>query len=184
MTIVKCIFSQHFLVSRCLSLIFSTHEETAAEVEEEDEEPTPINGVYAMSRSPSQPTQSLSSSTSPVTHSPSQSASSSMPSIRKGKRQRKPTEIAESGQKPKGAPDTIDLAIVEALKQIQPQRAQPEPESDEEDLFGRQVAATLRRLGGQAKAFAKVQIQETLMEAEFGPTQDHQLDDSSIQYLH
>ena len=107
-----------------------------------------------------------------------------MPSIRKGKRQRKPTEIAESGQKPKGAPDTIDLAIVEALKQIQPQRAQPEPESDEEGLFGRQVAATLRRLGGQAKAFAKVKIQETLMEAEFGPTQDHQLDDSSIQYLH
>lgn len=34
---------------------------------------------------------------------------------------------------------------------------------DEDELYGRQLAATLRRLPGQKKAFAKVQIQKSVM---------------------
>ncbi len=38
---------------------------------------------------------------------------------------------------------------------------------DEDELFGKQLAATLRRLSGRQKAYAKMQIQKVLLEIEY-----------------
>ena len=45
-----------------------------------------------------------------------------------------------------------------------------EDTSDEDTLFGLQVAATLRRLTSKQKATAKIRIQQVLLEIEF-PTE-------------
>ena len=38
---------------------------------------------------------------------------------------------------------------------------------DEDDLFGRQIAATLHRLSNKQKAICKLQIQQVLLNVEF-----------------
>ena len=44
-------------------------------------------------------------------------------------------------------------------------------QEDEEELYGRQLAATLRRLSGRQKAYAKMQIQKVLLEIEYPETE-------------
>jgi hypothetical protein len=51
-------------------------------------------------------------------------------------------------------------------------------------VFGRQIAANLRRLDGHGKAICKLKIQQLLMEAELGSLDEyHQVYGSSSQYL-
>ena len=55
--------------------------------------------------------------------------------------------------------------IISSLKSISEKREQRR--DDEDELFGRQVAATLRRLTSRQKAQAKLRIQQTLVDVEF-----------------
>ena len=61
--------------------------------------------------------------------------------------------------------DLIDGLLIQTLGQIN-----TETKDDEDNLFGRQVSATLRRLSRHQKAIAKLQIQSVLLNVEFpGP---------------
>ena len=55
--------------------------------------------------------------------------------------------------------------IISSLRSIGDKRAQRQDEEDE--LFGRQVGATLRRLSNRQKSQAKLRIQQILMDVEF-----------------
>ena len=66
----------------------------------------------------------------------------------------------------------MELAIIENLKQLQEKHSHHDEESDEDGLFARQIAATLRRFTYQQKAVAKVRIQQVLMDIEFGSPYD------------
>jgi hypothetical protein len=61
---------------------------------------------------------------------------------------------------------------------------QPEPESDKDGLFGRQIAANLKRLEGQTEALCKLKIQQILLEAECGSSLPEYQAHGSGQYLH
>lgn len=64
--------------------------------------------------------------------------------------------------------DELDEAILKSLKDIQERNAQQrEQQETEEELFGKQVAAVLRRLTARQKAIAKLHIQQILTEIEF-----------------
>ena len=58
--------------------------------------------------------------------------------------------------------DSIDDSILKRLINVQERQKQ-----DEDQLFGLQVAATLRRLTNRQKADAKLKIQQVLLEVEF-----------------
>ena len=62
--------------------------------------------------------------------------------------------------------DEIEVMILKSLKDMQERRVQRNME-DEEELFGRQIAATLRRLSNRQKASAKLSIQKVLIDVEF-----------------
>lgn len=61
----------------------------------------------------------------------------------------------------------MELAILESLKHVWDQPSHV-AEEDEEGLFGRQLAATLRRFPSHHKAAAKLRIQQVLLDIEFG----------------
>ena len=64
----------------------------------------------------------------------------------------------------------IDGLLIKTLGQIN-----AETKDDEDDLFGRQVSATLHRLSKHQKAIAKLQMQSVLLNVEFpGPAIDNQ----------
>lgn len=66
--------------------------------------------------------------------------------------------------------DVVDEYIIQSLKSIEERRAQRKVgEDDEDELFGRQVAVTLRRLASlsRPKAMVKLRIQQILVDAEF-----------------
>ena len=62
----------------------------------------------------------------------------------------------------------MELAILESLRHVWDQPSHT-TEEDEDGLFGRQLAATLRRFPSHQKAVAKLRIQQLLMDIEFGP---------------
>ena len=61
--------------------------------------------------------------------------------------------------------DDIDELLVKSLASLQEKK--PKIAEDEEGLFGKQVAATLRRFTLHQKAIAKLQIQQALTTIEF-----------------
>jgi hypothetical protein len=61
---------------------------------------------------------------------------------------------------------TVDMVLIEGLKQAQSVTHQ----EDESTLFGRQIAATIRRLSHHQQAVAKLRIQQVLLDVEFGDT--------------
>ena len=61
----------------------------------------------------------------------------------------------------------MKLAILESLKHVWDQPSHI-AEEDEDGLFGRQLAATLRRFPSHQKAAAKLKIQQILLDTEFG----------------
>ena len=61
----------------------------------------------------------------------------------------------------------MELAILESLKHVWDQPSHV-VEEDEDGLFGRQLAATLRRFPSHHKAAAKLRIQQVLLDIEFG----------------
>lgn len=58
--------------------------------------------------------------------------------------------------------DDIEELVVRNLKHLEEHRG-----DDEEELFGRTVAATLRRLSQRQRAVAKMRIQTMLLDIEF-----------------
>lgn len=64
----------------------------------------------------------------------------------------------------------LEEAILENLKGLQERR---ESLSLEDELFGRQIAATLQRLEPRKKAMAKMQIQHLLFSLEFEDPAGH-----------
>ena len=63
--------------------------------------------------------------------------------------------------------DEVDEAILRSLKDIQERNAQQWQQAETEELFGKQVAAVLRRLTPRQKAIAKLHIQQILTDIEF-----------------
>ena len=62
----------------------------------------------------------------------------------------------------------MDEYIIQSLKSLEERRAQRQVgQEDEDELFVRQVAATLRRLANRQKAMTKLRIQQFLVDAEF-----------------
>ena len=64
----------------------------------------------------------------------------------------------------------VDEAIMKSLQLMDEQRearALQSQSMDEEDHFGQQIAAVLRRLPNRDKALAKLKIQQTQFEFEF-----------------
>ena len=64
----------------------------------------------------------------------------------------------------------MESAIIDNLKQAR--NAKQDADSDKDGLFGRQIAATLRRFTTQQKAIAKLRFQQILVDIEFGQIQD------------
>uniref|UniRef100_A0A1X7U649 BESS domain-containing protein n=1 Tax=Amphimedon queenslandica TaxID=400682 RepID=A0A1X7U649_AMPQE len=77
----------------------------------------------------------------------------------------------QHGNKPpkerKKMSDEVDMALVETLKSFQATRKELMKDPDEDDLFGRQIAATVHRLSNKQKAICKLQIQQVLLNVEF-----------------
>lgn len=67
--------------------------------------------------------------------------------------------------------DDVDIAIIDSLKGIEALTIK----DDEHELFGHQIAATLRRLSHKQKAICKLQMQQILVNIEFPDehTQQH-----------
>lgn len=63
--------------------------------------------------------------------------------------------------------DIIDKMLMHNLSQMSAAN------DDEEELFARQIAATLRRFTNRQKAFAKLRIQSVLIDVEFSPEEQH-----------
>ena len=61
--------------------------------------------------------------------------------------------------------DEVDDYILRSLKDIEEKQAQRQ--DDEDELYGRQVAATIRRFTNREKALAKLRIQQVLLDIEF-----------------
>ena len=76
-----------------------------------------------------------------------------------------PQEPPSKKRKTKNS-DEVETIIVRTLKRIEERRAERQVE-DEEELFGRQIAATLRRLNCRQKAMVKLIFQQVLMDIEF-----------------
>ena len=73
-----------------------------------------------------------------------------------------------SSQSSKKQKSGVDELIVASLNNIQERREkQVKKEIDEESHFCQQVAATLRRFTTRQKAFAKLQIEQVLVNVEF-----------------
>lgn len=84
------------------------------------------------------------------------------------KDKRKANDVQPSPTLPKKRKqvDEIDGAIIRSLDSLN-QRHLSRSVSDEEELFGKTVAANLRRLTPRQKAMAKLRIQTVLTEIEF-----------------
>ena len=64
--------------------------------------------------------------------------------------------------------DVVDEYIIQSLRSIEERWAQRQVgHEDEDEHFGRQIAATLRRLPSRQKAMAKLHMQQVLVDAEF-----------------
>ena len=66
-------------------------------------------------------------------------------------------------KKVKGHNEELDSLLISNLIQMK----EKDLSDDEEELFGRQVAATLRRLTKHQKAIAKMRIHTVLLQVEF-----------------
>lgn len=72
-------------------------------------------------------------------------------------------------QKKNHSDEIIDTMLIKSLSQMNEVSA---IRDDEDELFGRQIAATLHRFSNCQKAFAKMQIRSLLMNMEF-PAEEH-----------
>ncbi len=77
-----------------------------------------------------------------------------------------PTSDKKRNFKKRSRNDDIDELLVKSLNNSLQEKKQKIGE-DEEGLFGKQVAATLRRFNPHQKAIAKLQIQQTITNIEF-----------------
>ena len=77
-----------------------------------------------------------------------------------------PPPAKKSKKRSRGSDSSIEEAILESLKGLQEKRKECLPIEDE--LFGRQIAATLQGLDPRTKALGKMQIQQLLFSLEFG----------------
>ena len=66
----------------------------------------------------------------------------------------------------KEQPDEVEQTIIDSIRGIQDRQSQTA--EDEESHYGKQVSATLRRFNNRQNALAKLQIQEVLLDIEFG----------------
>lgn len=81
------------------------------------------------------------------------------------KRQSQSMTITPRKKKSKVVMDEMDAVIVRNLEELCQRRSSSA--TDEDELFGKTVAATLRRLDLRKKAMAKLRIQGVLMDVEF-----------------
>ena len=80
------------------------------------------------------------------------------------------TAATKRKRRHKGPEDELETSIVERLNSLDSKRAHVD--SDEDGLFGRQIAATLRRFPYEKKAFAKLRLQQVMLEVELGGSGD------------
>ena len=67
--------------------------------------------------------------------------------------------------------DEVDELILRSLKGIEDKQAQRQ--DDEDELYGRQVAATMQCFTNREKALAKLHIQQVLLDIEFPAEHPH-----------
>lgn len=60
--------------------------------------------------------------------------------------------------------DEVDAEILRQLGNMK------ESEADQDSLFAQSIAAALKQMDPQKKSLAKIKIQQSLFEVEFGPT--------------
>lgn len=63
--------------------------------------------------------------------------------------------------------DSVETTIMESLVSLREEKHAEHLEDDEDVLFGRQIAAVLKRFSNHQKATAKLRIQQVLVETEF-----------------
>ena len=90
--------------------------------------------------------------------------------VETGPRQLSITPATKRKRRRKGPEDELETSIVERLNSLDSKRAHVD--SDEDGLFGRQIAATLRRFPYEKKAFAKLRLQQVMLEVELGGSGD------------
>ena len=90
----------------------------------------------------------------------------------------------------KNMPSDVDDAIVKYLQERQTQNSQQQQQQqqqqDEEEHFGKNIAAVMRRFTNRQKAVAKLQIQQVLLNVEFGygGHATTQRPSSNVDYMH
>ena len=89
--------------------------------------------------------------------------------VETGPRQLSITPATKRKRRHKEPEDELETSIVERLNSLDSKRAHVD--SDEDGLFGRQIAATLRRFPYE-KAFAKLRLQQVTLEVELGGSGD------------
>ena len=63
--------------------------------------------------------------------------------------------------------DGVEEEMIKCIKDIRQRRDRKQAQENEDDHFGRHVAAVMNRLPNWAKALARLQIEQTLLNAEF-----------------
>ena len=122
--------------------------------------PTSLSGRSQRSLSPTPPPSTSSTASTlhsePTHSSTSASVTSAKPSTSSGKPSVQAKISNSSSRKRKAGGDTMELAILESLRHVWDQPSHTA--EDENGLFGRQLAATLRRFPSHQKAVAKLRI--------------------------
>ena len=85
--------------------------------------------------------------------------------VKTGPRQPSITPAIKRKRRHKGPEDELETFIVDRLNSLDSKRAHVD--SYEDGLFGRQIAATLRRFHYEKKAFAKLTLQQVMLEVGF-----------------
>ena len=133
--------------------------------------PTSPSGRSQHSLSPTPPPSNSSTASTSQSEPAHSSTSASVTSVKPSTSSGKPSAQAKisntSSSRKRKAGDTVELAILESLRHVWDQPSLT-TEEDEDGLFGRQLAATLRRFPSHQKAIAKLRIQQLLMDIEFG----------------
>ena len=62
--------------------------------------------------------------------------------------------------------EEVDVALLRSLKDLEERRARRH-EQDEEELFGKHIAAVLRRFSPRQRAQARLRIEQVLIDVEF-----------------
>ena len=74
------------------------------------------------------------------------------------------------------AKDGVEDEMIKCIRDIRERRDRKQAQENEDDHYGRHVAAVMKRLPNRAKALARLQIEQVLLNAEFPETEQTSYD--------